>query len=143
MRFDDLVRTERYFTATLLPLLLFHNKLEGVQRFVKLIDDKATKEHDKDGKQDFPKGTPEYKNFEDVEVITEFHIAQDLKFAGQNLFNVEPSEEGEQEHKDAPDVVIIAGRELVVCEGKFFLFFTNYAVGRLNKQARRYFKWVN
>ena len=133
MRFDDIVRTERYFTATLLPLLLFHNKLEGVQRFVKLIDDKATKEHDKDGKQ-VPKGTPEYKNFEDVEVITEFHIAQDLKFAGRNLFKVEPSEEGEQERKDAPDVIITAGQELVVCEGKFFMFFSDSDADDLNEQ---------
>jgi hypothetical protein len=48
-RFDDLVRSERYFTATLLPLLLFHNNLEGVRRFVELIEKKATKETNRSG----------------------------------------------------------------------------------------------
>ena len=134
VRFDDLVRTERYFTATLLPLLLFHNnpsgELEGVRRFVELVDEKATTEYNKDGKQD-PKRPPEYNNFKDVEVITEFHIARDLKFAGLKLeVSVEPSEEGEAKlaaHNvlAAPDVVIVVGQELVVCEGKFFLFFSD------------------
>jgi hypothetical protein len=33
--------------------------------------------------------------------------------------NAVPSEE-DKPKKDAPDVVIVAGQELVVCEGKFF-----------------------
>ena len=135
-RFDDLVRSERYFTATLLPLLLFHNNLEGVQRFVDLIEEKAATECNRSGDRG-RKGTTRY-DFQDVEVITEFHIARDLKFAGLPLDDtdcrggegasaeppreardVAPSEGGESK-KDAPDVVIIAGSELVVCEGKFF-----------------------
>jgi hypothetical protein len=118
-RFDDLVRTERYFTATLLPLLLFHNNLDGVRWFVKLVDEKATTEYNKDGKQD-PKGTPNY-DFKNVEVITEFHIARDLKFRHLKLHkaNGAPSEDVE-ETRSAPDLVITAGQELVVCEGKFF-----------------------
>jgi hypothetical protein len=75
-RFDDLVRSERYFTATLLPLLLFHDKMNGLQQFFELVDKKASTEHDRSGTQG-PKGVPEY-DFEDVEVITEFHIARDL-----------------------------------------------------------------
>jgi hypothetical protein len=82
-RFDDLVRTERYFTATLLPLLLFHNNLEGVQRFVDLVEEKATTECNRSGNRG-RKGTTKY-DFQDVEVITEFHIARDLKFAGLPL----------------------------------------------------------
>jgi hypothetical protein len=131
-RFDDLVRSERYFTATLLPLLLFHNNLEGVRRFVELIEKKATKETNRSGDRG-SKGTTQY-DFQDIEVVTEFHVARDLKFAGLPLDltaqprvegasaeppHVGPSEEGEPK-KDAPDVVIVAGPELVVCEGKFF-----------------------
>jgi hypothetical protein len=37
-RFDSLIRSERYFTATLLPAVLFHDNLKGVQCFVKLVD---------------------------------------------------------------------------------------------------------
>ena len=40
LRFDDLVRSERYFTATLLPAVLFHNDLEGLRRFVELVEKK-------------------------------------------------------------------------------------------------------
>ena len=139
VRFDDLVRTERYFTATLLPLLLFHNNLEGVRWFVAELVEKATREHNKDGKQG-PKGTPKY-DFKDVEVITEFHIARDLNFAHLPLFKVSGAESEEVEAKitahnvlAAPDVVIVAGEELVVCEGKFFLFFSDSDVDDLNEQ---------
>jgi len=56
-RFDDIVRSERYFTATLLPLLLFHNNLEGVRRFVDLIEKKATTECNRDGDRGQKVGT--------------------------------------------------------------------------------------
>ena len=148
-RFDDLVRTERYFTATLLPLLLFHNNLEGVRRFVDRVEEKATTECNRSGDRG-PKGSTKY-DFQDVEVITEFHIARDLKFAGlpldvaawpggegvsaeppREVRDVGPSEEGEPK-KDAPDVVIVAGPELVVCEGKFF---NGFNTTDLNEQLR-------
>jgi hypothetical protein len=132
-RFDDLVRSERYFTATLLPAVLFHNNLEGVQHFVELVDNEAKSERNSSGEPS-EMGAPEYGNFRDVEVITEFHIARDLTFAGLRLeANVGPSEEGATERRDAPDVVIVAGRELVVCEGKFF---SNFNAENLNKQLR-------
>lgn len=121
-RFDSLVRSERYFTATLLPAILFHNDRKGVQCFVNLIDARANTERNELGGR-VTKGVPQY-NFQDVEVITEFHIARDLQFARRPLAtNVEPSEEGEAERRDAPDIVIRAGAELVVCEGKFFSTF--------------------
>jgi hypothetical protein len=80
LRFDDVVRSERYFTATLLPLLLFHDNLTGIRRFVELVDNKAKTECDSAG-QAHDKRTPDYDGFKDVEVITEFHIAHDLKAA--------------------------------------------------------------
>jgi hypothetical protein len=131
MRFDDLVRSERYFTATLLPAVLFHKNLDGVRSFTDLVEQKATTERNQSGERVEPKGTVNY-DFQDVEVITEFHIARDLKFARlpPEDANAEASEEDEPK-KDAPDVVIVAGLELVVCEGKFFSDFT---VQELNKQ---------
>jgi hypothetical protein len=133
-RFDDIVRSERYFTATLLPAILFHDTLRGVRSFVELVDAKAKTECNRSGDR-VSKAKAEYDDFKDVEVITEFHIARDLIFAGLRLeANVEPSEEGEpEERRDAPDLVITAGRELVVCEGKFFSVFNAQA---LNNQLR-------
>jgi len=121
MRFDDLIRSERYFTATLLPVLLFHNDLQGVEQFVNLVEEKATGQHDQTGIQRSKRAT-EY-DFKDVEVITEFHIARDLKAKGLELEPMAASEDGERERRDAPDLVIIAGHGLVVCEGKFFSNF--------------------
>ena len=40
-RFDDLVRSARYFTATLLPAVLFNGNLRGVRESAELIDAKA------------------------------------------------------------------------------------------------------
>ncbi len=129
-RFDSLVRSERYFTATLLPAVLFHNDRKGVQCFVNLVDAKTNTERNESGER-VTKGAPQY-DFQDVEVITEFHIARDLQFAHLPLAaNVEPSEEDEPERRDAPDVVIRAGRELVVCEGKFF---SDFNASDLNNQ---------
>jgi hypothetical protein len=119
VRLDDVIRSERYFTATLLPAVLFHNDLQGVKQFVDLVEEKATGLHDCSGAQG-TKGTAGY-DFKDVEVITEFHIARDLIAADLQLCAAKvASEESERERRDAPDLVIIAGQGLVVCEGKFF-----------------------
>jgi hypothetical protein len=40
-RFDDLVRSERYFTATLLAAILLHDGLAGVDPFLRLLAIKA------------------------------------------------------------------------------------------------------
>jgi hypothetical protein len=110
--------------------MLFHNDRKGVQCFVNLVDAKTSTERNEFGER-VMKGVPQY-DFQDVEVITEFHIARDLQFAHRPLAaNVNPSEEGEAERRDAPDIVIRAGHELVVCEGKFF---SNFKASDLNNQ---------
>jgi hypothetical protein len=78
LRFDDLVRSELYFTATLLPLLLFHENrkgVRGIQRFAELIDKNAKTEHGPNGELIREKGSTNCNDFKDFEVITEFHIA--------------------------------------------------------------------
>jgi hypothetical protein len=65
--------------------------------------------------------------FHDVEVLAEFHIWRDFTFANLLL------QEDERARRDAPDVVITAGQELVVCEGKFFSEFGSVD---MNKQLR-------
>ncbi len=119
-RFDDSVRSERYFTATLLPLILFHDEFTGLRSFVELIESRAVSERDRNGaKQE--KSAPVY-DFSDPEIITEFHIARDLHHYGGSL---SPSEEQDNEKgiekRDAPDLVIVLGREMIIVEAKFFV----------------------
>ena len=44
IRFDALVRSERYFTATLLPALLIHNGFCGLDRILALVDTKTRRQ---------------------------------------------------------------------------------------------------
>ena len=58
-RFDDIVRSERYFTTTLLPAILFHHitdTLSGIRGFANLVDAKAKTERKHAGEPLSPKG---------------------------------------------------------------------------------------
>lgn len=119
-RFDDTVRSERYFTATLLPLILFHDEFTGLQSFVELIESRVTSERDCNGAKQ-KKTDPEY-DMSDPEIITEFHIARDLHHYGGSLARSEDQDTDKGiEKRDAPDLVIVLGREMIVVEAKFFV----------------------
>ena len=132
-RFDDRVRSERYFTATLLPAILFHDNFRGLRAFLALIEDRAIlrnglpTERGPDGKAvSRPQRTLTWSP-ETVELMTEVHIARDLvQF---------PSPSGREaldtEKRVVPDLVIVLDGELVVCEGKFF---SKYNLNTLNEQ---------
>ena len=128
-RFDSLIRSERYFTATLLPAVLFHNNLKGVERFLELVEERAKTERAKSGEVTSKSGVS--YDFSEVEIITEFHIRRDLTFANFSLEESASFNEGEREKRDAPDLVIVAGQEMIVCEGKFF---SEFGSKDLNKQ---------
>ncbi len=123
-RFDALVRSERYFTATLLPAILLHLP-DGLDAFLDLIDRKARLANSQATERDaMGNARPRFArrpawSQENVEIITEFHIGRDLAFANR-LAIKSGSDEGPPERRDAPDVVIVLDDELVVCEGKFF-----------------------
>lgn len=144
-RFDDLVRSERYSTATLLPAILLHDNFTGLDPFLRLVDAQGERDgrvltlYDRDGtpiRQQSAAPGPSHPDAEGVELITEFHIARDLRFKG--LLPSPESEvplDGDVEppKRDAPDLVIVMGDELVVCEGKFF---GACELGPLNAQLR-------
>jgi hypothetical protein len=133
-RYDDPVRSERYFTATLLPMMLFHDEFRGLVRFVELVDERAAPDggnmrlFDPRSGQGEVSGRPRAFRIppdegESVEVITEFHIARDLRFAHVPLSpatGLVTQDGAEPERRDAPDVVLVAGDQLIVCEAKFF-----------------------
>ncbi len=119
-RFDDCVRSERYFTATLLPTVLFHDGFAGLRAFIELIESRIRSEHDRHGTLR-AKAKPHF-DFADPEVITEFHIARDVHHAGGRLATSDPDtlDQG-AEKRDAPDLVIVLGAEIIVVEAKFFV----------------------
>lgn len=140
-RFDDLIRSERYFTATLLPALLVHEDMTGVRLFLDLIDTRAAAteggatEYTAEGKRVLRQATAE-RDFTDPEIITEFHIARDLGFAGATLAASEAgtsSVETPAEKRDAPDDVLVLGTNIVVIEGKFY---STWNASDLNAQLR-------
>lgn len=125
-RFDDLVRTERYYSATLLPAILFHQMDQtqsGLNAFLRLVSSSVQSA----GKSRIDWLPPPVLQNDEIEVITEFHIARDLIHAQLPLGETETSK------KDAPDLVIIVGGHLLVCETKFF---TKYSPKELNPQFR-------
>ena len=134
-RFDDRVRSERYFTATLLPAILFHDNFRGLRAFLALIENRAIlrnglpTERGPDGEAvPRPRRTLTWSP-ETVELMTEVHIARDLV----QLPSPSWGETLEPEKRDAPDLVIVLDGELVVCEGKFF---GKYSLNTLNTQLR-------
>ena len=131
-RFDDIVRSERYFTATLLPAILFHDFHDsgsGLNAFLDLVRSKALTRGRQPTERDSPGNAVPREDrrptwsAETAEIITEFHIARDLRFARMlaRADAVPPADgETEPERRDAPDLVIVLDDELIVCEGKFF-----------------------
>ncbi|MSQ09866.1 MAG: hypothetical protein EXR52_02510 [Dehalococcoidia bacterium] len=124
--FHDIIRTERYYTATLLPAVLLHDNFAGLGQFLSRIEANAsdtahllsvTGPGGLLGKMAVPT---------QIELVTEFHIARDISRAKQ-LSGIVPAhappffaEDTESSRRDAPDIVIRVGSLLVVCEGKFF-----------------------
>ena len=141
-RFDDVVRSERYFTAKLLPAILLHNSPCGLDAFLELVCRKAlprggqSTERDRSGIARSRGNCRPTWSVGAVELITEFHIARDLKFARRlgTADGVPPSDSvTESVTLDAPDMVIVLDDELLVCEGKFF---DTYSLTTLNAQLR-------
>jgi hypothetical protein len=133
-RFDNIQRTERYFTATLFPAVLLHDDFRGLQAFLDRVQEKAPCPRAKSGSKvptDQPIPRPGPAN---VELITEFHITRDLRAAGKygdpdgrlqgNAEAGAPASPEAPVRLDVPDVVIVVGSELIVCEGKFFGSFS-------------------
>ena len=128
-RFDDVVRSERYFTATLLPAVLLHGDFGGIAPFLELVEQRTTTERDRDSHAHPKRSAPLDWSREALELITEFHIARDLAFYRKHLGTVDVS--SAMEERAAPDLVVVLRDTLLVVEAKFF-HATTYA--RLNHQ---------
>lgn len=118
-RLDDINRTERYFTSTLLGGLLLHDNTQGVSKFLGwLVENKEIMLNVVGGSNvNIPLELSDV-SLDHIEIITELNIKRDLKYYNHitsNVFN------DFSDKQNVPDVVIIYGETLIIIEGKFFV----------------------
>jgi len=116
-RIDDVCRTERYYTATLLPCILLHESFAGLRAFLQVLERKNIYA------LTVKTGAPASLNSGDAvdrfELISEMDLARDIHFYSSWLPGLEDIMAREAD-SIRPDVVIIADGLLVVIEAKFF-----------------------
>lgn len=120
MRVDNVVRTERYFCALLLALLL-DDSLDGVRAFVRLLV----------GKEIVPPDMVDGAvTLDSTQVISELAVKRDLQkhTPGVDLPPDSP--------RDVVDIVLIIGEILIAIEAKFFSAPTIGAI-RLQLESQR------
>jgi hypothetical protein len=116
-RLDNLCRSERYFTSTLLAGLLLYDDLEGLYKFLQwLINEKNLMLNLLNGSDKIPLTLPLEKP-DHIEVITEFNVKRELKHYSENI----SSNPEEWKGQNVPDVIIVYGDVLIVIEAKFFV----------------------
>jgi len=117
IKIHDICRTERYYTATLLPYVLLHESFAGLRAFLRLLEEKNIRA------LAAGTGAPAALNgggpFAHVELISEMDLVRDLHFYAPWLAGLE-NVLAEEADSIRPDLVLVADRLLVVIEAKFF-----------------------
>ena len=109
-RIDDLNRSERYFTATILPYFLAFNSFEYVGEFILALKGPTP---------------PSESDIDSIEVITEVDFIRDSRKWAEIQDDSEMYEKYNRLLSDTgrlavPDVFIKYGKTIIVIEGKFF-----------------------
>lgn len=109
-RIDDLNRSERYFTATILPYFLAFNSFEYLSKFVSVLEGPTA---------------PSEDDFETIELIAEVDFIRDSRKWAEIQADSEMYEQYDGLLRDTgrlavPDVFIKYGKTIIVIEGKFF-----------------------
>lgn len=127
-RLDDLARSERYFTATLLPALLLGKPAEDVFAFLDWLHSglglRAHAAADSSVEAPLRLDGPPAR----IEVVTELNLKRDLGHYSVDQLEEAAADPAVQharaqgtDRQSVPDVVIRADDLLVVIEGKFFV----------------------
>jgi hypothetical protein len=111
IRIHDICRTERYYTATLLPYVLLHGAFAGLKSFLRMLERKSIRALSVQDKVPVPLN--DAGDFTHVELISEMDIARDTQFYSPWLSGLEDISI-EEADRLRPDLV------LVVVEAKFF-----------------------
>jgi hypothetical protein len=117
IQIHDICRTERYYTATLLPYVLLHENFAGLRGFLRLLEEKNIRACavETGAATALDSGGP----FAHVELISKMDLVRDLHFYAPWLAGMEDVRVREAD-SIRPDVVIVADRLLLVVEAKFF-----------------------
>jgi hypothetical protein len=118
-RLDDLNRTERYFTSTLLGGLLLYNELDGTRQLLNWLRQHKEFNFTSTKGEDVVKWQETEKLPEHIEVVTELNIKREIGHYGETLAEIDLAELSSKQN--VPDVVIVYGKYLIVIEGKFFV----------------------
>lgn len=109
-RIDDLNRSERYFTATILPYFLVFDSFKHMHEFILALNGPTL---------------PSEEDLKSVELITEVDFIRDLRKWAEIHEETDRYEKYENLLRDVgrlavPDVLIKYGKTIIVIEGKFF-----------------------
>jgi hypothetical protein len=123
IRIDDICRTERYYTATLLPYILLHNSFSGLYQFLETLERKNIKARLTENLELKEKSEKNYllnhQNIKNIEIITEMDVVRDVKFYASWLKGMD-NIDIEEADMLRPDVIIVVDELLIVIEAKFF-----------------------
>jgi hypothetical protein len=117
IRIHDICRTERYYTATLLPYVLLHETFAGLRAFLGVLKNKDI--HAISVQTGEPIALNGEGSFAHVELISEMGLVRDVRFYSPWLEGLEDIKL-ENAERIRPDLVIIADGLLIVIEAKFF-----------------------
>jgi len=118
-RLDDLNRTERYFTSTLLGGLLLYNELDGTRQFLNWLGKIKQFKFSQVYSEGYMKWLESKELPDHIEVVTELNIKREIGHYGETLDELDLTELSSKQN--VPDVVIVYGKYLIVIEGKFFV----------------------
>lgn len=113
IRFDDLTREERYYSATILPYLLAYNKFQGLTVFEEYLKSRNLI------------STLSVIN-NSIQILTEIYIERDLSY-----YKIEiPSSSFEKKMKvqSKPDLLILSEQSLYIFECKAFMNESEYSL---------------
>ena len=117
IRIDDICRTERYYTATLLPLILLNEDFSGLLTFLETLASKGVQAVKV--RNQAPTALWSDEKLDHVELVTEMDIVRDVKFYSSWIDGLDKVAVDKLDMV-RPDVVIIINSLLLVIEGKFF-----------------------
>ncbi|MCX6158796.1 MAG: hypothetical protein NTY74_12530 [Ignavibacteriae bacterium] len=124
LRFDDLIREERYFSATILPYLLSYDDFNGLKVFFEYLNKKTLSVNNNDiSVSDFQ------NSLSSLQLITEPNVERDLSH-----YKIEiPSESFSKKKlkQSKPDLLIIYESWALLFEIKLFSKYSEYS---LNEQ---------